>query len=238
MPHPCSRTVPAQGAGRRRPGAGRSGRRRLRGAAGHRQVGAADPADRERGGRSGPRAAAVGRHRAHPAPPRRLRTGRAGGADREAARIGVPADVCRRQERVYVSSKGFGAKSLALREDPRNLYWRAVRGHGVAEAAARLAERLGEPPGLRLRRGLRRGRAGSDVRRGRPARDARIRRVRRRRGHRRHRPPAGRRAVAGRRTAAGAASVRRAPTTARTRWSSPAAARRSPDAGCICARAW
>ncbi|AGS68586.1 RNA ligase (ATP) [Streptomyces collinus] len=46
-------------------------------------------------------------------------------------------------DRVYVSSKGFGAKSLALREDPRNLYWRAVRGHGVAEAAARLAERLG-----------------------------------------------------------------------------------------------
>ncbi|MGV9558024.1 RNA ligase (ATP) [Streptomyces sp. NPDC003401] len=45
--------------------------------------------------------------------------------------------------RVYVSSKGFGARSLALREDPRNLYWRAVRGHGVAEAAARLAERLG-----------------------------------------------------------------------------------------------
>ncbi|MFG2575484.1 RNA ligase (ATP) [Streptomyces sp. NPDC048481] len=46
-------------------------------------------------------------------------------------------------ERVYVSSKGFGAKSLALREDPRNLYWRAVRGHGVPEAAARLAARLG-----------------------------------------------------------------------------------------------
>jgi RNA ligase (TIGR02306 family) len=45
--------------------------------------------------------------------------------------------------RVYVSSKGFGAKSLALKEDPRNLYWRAVRGHGVAEAAARVAERLG-----------------------------------------------------------------------------------------------
>jgi RNA ligase (TIGR02306 family) len=45
--------------------------------------------------------------------------------------------------RVYVSSKGFGARSLALKEDPRNLYWRAVRGHGVAEAAARLAERLG-----------------------------------------------------------------------------------------------
>ncbi|MFD4553877.1 RNA ligase (ATP) [Streptomyces sp. NPDC058469] len=46
-------------------------------------------------------------------------------------------------DRVQVSSKGFGAKSLALKEDPRNLYWRAVRGHGVPEAAARLAERLG-----------------------------------------------------------------------------------------------
>ncbi|MDQ1044167.1 RNA ligase (ATP) [Streptomyces sp. V4I2] len=45
-------------------------------------------------------------------------------------------------ERVYVSSKGFGAKSLALKENPRNLYWRAVRGHGVAEVAARVAERL------------------------------------------------------------------------------------------------
>jgi RNA ligase (TIGR02306 family) len=45
--------------------------------------------------------------------------------------------------RAYVSSKGFGARSLALKEDPRNLYWRAVRGHGVAEAAARLCERLG-----------------------------------------------------------------------------------------------
>lgn len=45
--------------------------------------------------------------------------------------------------RVQVSSKGFGARSLALKEDPRNLYWRAVRGHGVAEVAAGLAERLG-----------------------------------------------------------------------------------------------
>ncbi|MFF4931580.1 RNA ligase (ATP) [Streptomyces griseofuscus] len=45
--------------------------------------------------------------------------------------------------RVYVSSKGFGARSLALKEDPRNLYWRAVHAHGVPEAAARLAERLG-----------------------------------------------------------------------------------------------
>ncbi|MFF3712617.1 RNA ligase (ATP) [Streptomyces phaeochromogenes] len=45
--------------------------------------------------------------------------------------------------RAQVSSKGFGAKYLALTEDPRNLYWRAVHGHGVAAAAARLAERLG-----------------------------------------------------------------------------------------------
>ncbi|MFK0046666.1 RNA ligase (ATP) [Streptomyces sp. NPDC090741] len=45
--------------------------------------------------------------------------------------------------RVLVSSKGFGSKGLALCEDERNLYWRAVRGHGVPEVAARLAERLG-----------------------------------------------------------------------------------------------
>ncbi|MGH4030795.1 RNA ligase (ATP) [Actinomycetota bacterium Odt1-20B] len=45
--------------------------------------------------------------------------------------------------RVQVSSKGFGAKRLALKEDARNLYWRAVTGHGVAAAAARLADRLG-----------------------------------------------------------------------------------------------
>ncbi|MFF9036980.1 RNA ligase (ATP) [Streptomyces sp. NPDC014892] len=45
--------------------------------------------------------------------------------------------------RIQVSSKGFGSKSLALKEDPRNLYWRAVHGHRVGEVAARLAERLG-----------------------------------------------------------------------------------------------
>ncbi|WP_327693842.1 RNA ligase (ATP) [Streptomyces sp. NBC_00459] len=45
--------------------------------------------------------------------------------------------------RVQVSSKGFGAKYLALKEDPRNLYWRAVTAHRVAETAAHLAERLG-----------------------------------------------------------------------------------------------
>ncbi|MEU8891813.1 RNA ligase (ATP) [Streptomyces sp. NPDC048442] len=47
------------------------------------------------------------------------------------------------QERVFVSSKGFGARSLALKEDPRNLYWRAVTGHGVPAVAARLAAKLG-----------------------------------------------------------------------------------------------
>ncbi|MEV0411551.1 RNA ligase (ATP) [Streptomyces sp. NPDC050448] len=45
--------------------------------------------------------------------------------------------------RVLVSSKGFGSKGLALKEEDRNLYWRAVRGHGVPQAAAKLAARLG-----------------------------------------------------------------------------------------------
>ncbi|MFJ2651405.1 RNA ligase (ATP) [Streptomyces sp. NPDC087420] len=45
--------------------------------------------------------------------------------------------------RVQVASKGFGAKGLALKEDPRNLYWRAVRAHDVPAVAARLAEKLG-----------------------------------------------------------------------------------------------
>ncbi|MFD9073045.1 RNA ligase (ATP) [Streptomyces lasiicapitis] len=45
--------------------------------------------------------------------------------------------------RVHVSSKGFGSKSLALKENPLNLYWRAVLGHDVPGAAARLAARLG-----------------------------------------------------------------------------------------------
>lgn len=31
----------------------------------------------------------------------------------------------------------------ALKEDPRNLYWRAIRAHGVPAVAARLAEKLG-----------------------------------------------------------------------------------------------
>ncbi|MFI1396551.1 RNA ligase (ATP) [Streptomyces sp. NPDC020681] len=45
--------------------------------------------------------------------------------------------------RVQVSSKGFGAKGLALKEDPRNLYWRAVLGHDAPAVAARVAEKLG-----------------------------------------------------------------------------------------------
>lgn len=45
--------------------------------------------------------------------------------------------------KVQVSSKGFGAKGLALTEDPRNLYWRAVLAHDVPAVAARLAEKLG-----------------------------------------------------------------------------------------------
>lgn len=46
-------------------------------------------------------------------------------------------------ERIQVTSKGFGSKGLALKEDERNLYWRAVRGHDVAAVAAELAARLG-----------------------------------------------------------------------------------------------
>ena len=45
--------------------------------------------------------------------------------------------------RAQVSSKGFGSKGLALKEDPRNLYWRAVLGHDVPAVAARIAEKLG-----------------------------------------------------------------------------------------------
>ncbi|MFB8047057.1 RNA ligase (ATP) [Streptomyces hydrogenans] len=45
--------------------------------------------------------------------------------------------------RTHVSSKGFGAKGLALQEDPRNLYWRAVHAHGLPAVAERLAARLG-----------------------------------------------------------------------------------------------
>lgn len=43
----------------------------------------------------------------------------------------------------FVSSKGFGAKNLALKRDEKNLYWRAVLGHRVPEAAAKLAAIFG-----------------------------------------------------------------------------------------------
>lgn len=43
----------------------------------------------------------------------------------------------------FVSSKGFGAKGLALARDEKNLYWRAVLAHRVPEAAARLAAIFG-----------------------------------------------------------------------------------------------
>ncbi|MFJ9408725.1 RNA ligase (ATP) [Streptomyces sp. NPDC101393] len=44
---------------------------------------------------------------------------------------------------VRVTSKGLGAQRLALAEDPRNLYWRAVHGHAIAEVAAGIAGELG-----------------------------------------------------------------------------------------------
>ncbi|MGA5556514.1 RNA ligase (ATP) [Streptomyces lavendulocolor] len=47
------------------------------------------------------------------------------------------------EDRVHVSSKGYGAKGLALTEDPRNLYWRAIRAYDVPAVAADLAARLG-----------------------------------------------------------------------------------------------
>lgn len=34
-------------------------------------------------------------------------------------------------ERSYVSSKGLGARGLALKQDDSNLYWRAVRAHNI-----------------------------------------------------------------------------------------------------------
>ncbi|MDI2130803.1 RNA ligase (ATP) [Yinghuangia seranimata] len=43
----------------------------------------------------------------------------------------------------YVSSKGFGGKGLGLARDEKNLYWRAVLGHRVPEAAAKLAAIFG-----------------------------------------------------------------------------------------------
>lgn len=44
---------------------------------------------------------------------------------------------------VFVSSKGFGSKRLAIKDAPTNLYWRAVRGYDVPAVAATIAEKLG-----------------------------------------------------------------------------------------------
>ncbi|MFV2174888.1 RNA ligase (ATP) [Actinomadura sp. LOL_016] len=43
----------------------------------------------------------------------------------------------------FVSSKGFGGKSLALVRDGKNLYWRTLEAHGAVEAARKIAERFG-----------------------------------------------------------------------------------------------
>jgi RNA ligase (TIGR02306 family) len=44
---------------------------------------------------------------------------------------------------VYVTSKGFGHQRLGIVESERNLYWRAVRAHRVAEFALDLLKRRG-----------------------------------------------------------------------------------------------
>lgn len=44
--------------------------------------------------------------------------------------------------REYVSSKGVGAQSLALQEDTRNVYWRAVRRYRLFEFAQQLCAKL------------------------------------------------------------------------------------------------
>lgn len=43
----------------------------------------------------------------------------------------------------YVTSKGFGGKNLTLAEDKTNLYWRAVREHGLPFAAEGICGVLG-----------------------------------------------------------------------------------------------
>jgi RNA ligase (TIGR02306 family) len=44
---------------------------------------------------------------------------------------------------LHVTSKGLGAQRLALQEADGNLYWRAVRGHGLPALAEALAAHLG-----------------------------------------------------------------------------------------------
>jgi len=43
----------------------------------------------------------------------------------------------------YVSSKGFGSRNQALKQDDNNLYWRAILGHHVPDAAWVIASKLG-----------------------------------------------------------------------------------------------
>ncbi|MFC8382054.1 RNA ligase (ATP) [Nocardia sp. NPDC057272] len=45
-------------------------------------------------------------------------------------------------DRILVSSKGVGGRSLSLTEADGNLYWRAMRAHGLDEAARKLAAAL------------------------------------------------------------------------------------------------
>lgn len=44
---------------------------------------------------------------------------------------------------LFVSSKGFGSKRLAIIEDANNVYWRAIRVHGIEERVRAILARLG-----------------------------------------------------------------------------------------------
>jgi RNA ligase (TIGR02306 family) len=44
---------------------------------------------------------------------------------------------------MWVSSKGFGSRRLAIKEDPNNLYWRALRVHDVEAKMRAIATALG-----------------------------------------------------------------------------------------------
>ncbi|MFE7722593.1 RNA ligase (ATP) [Nocardia rhizosphaerihabitans] len=48
----------------------------------------------------------------------------------------------RADDRILVSSKGVGGKSLSLTPSEGNLYWRAIRAHGLDEAARKIASAL------------------------------------------------------------------------------------------------
>lgn len=60
--------------------------------------------------------------------------------DGEAGRIGGDGEPV---GATYVTSKGFGGKTLALAEDKANLYWRAVNEHGLGFAAEVICGCLG-----------------------------------------------------------------------------------------------